>query len=69
MVRPLHAWLKNVFRNLLLWCIFKTVKVMDQSEASIYWNKTNQLVGLILDEFYSFFKSQLVQLQICGHMK
>ena len=46
-------------------------KVMDWSEASTQFtvNKRNQLEGLILDYFYFFFKSELVQLDICGHTK
>ena len=40
---------------------------MIQSLTQFTINKRNQLVRLKVDWLYSFFKSELVQLNFCGH--
>ena len=68
---PLHAWLKDVFRNLLLECIWKVnyTNGSKRSYAQFTLNKRNQLARLILDQLYSFFETELLQVNIFGHVK
>ena len=71
MAEPLHTWLKGVLRNLLFECVWKDnyINGPKRSLTKFTVNKRNQLVRLILDKLYSFFKSELAQLDIWGHTK
>ena len=70
MTEPLRTSLKDILEICYLGVFEKTITLMVSKRSLTQFTVIKiQFLRLILDYLYSFFKSELAQLDICSHTK